>query len=297
MIPRDLGTLFDELADQGSRPASPSAARWTSPRTAASARRARPGRPGRGAAGWLDALGVRPGERVAIVKGNHWDYVLLCLAAARIGAVPALLSAQLEPDVQQTLLKRLDAGRCWSPTALPWPRAGTRPAAELTGLVRGRSRRRAALAGPGAVSLGRRPRRSPRRPRTGRGRRRATGHHAHVRDHRRAQARRALRHHAHAAPRRLRGARWPLLAAGADDTVASASSFAHGRVAGLDRERAVAGPGHAVVGPGRPELGRGRPLLACHRRPPSRRCPPPTCAGGRWPRRSPVTRSGGSACT
>lgn len=59
------------------------------------------------AAGWLVGAGVKPGDRVAIVKPNHWDYVLLACAAARVGAVPALISDQLAPAVVGTLLDRL----------------------------------------------------------------------------------------------------------------------------------------------------------------------------------------------
>lgn len=59
------------------------------------------------AAGWLAAAGAGPGERVAIVKDNHWDYDLLACAAARIGAVPAQLSGHLAPDTLELLLKQL----------------------------------------------------------------------------------------------------------------------------------------------------------------------------------------------
>ncbi|GAA2102179.1 class I adenylate-forming enzyme family protein [Actinomadura alba] len=62
----------------------------------------------RSAAGWLHAAGATPGRRVAIVKDNHWDYVILASAAARLGAVPAMLSYRLPPEVLQKLLKRLD---------------------------------------------------------------------------------------------------------------------------------------------------------------------------------------------
>ncbi|MFF4792734.1 AMP-binding protein [Streptomyces sp. NPDC001276] len=61
------------------------------------------------AAGWLEGLGVAPGDRVAVIKPNHWDYVLLSCAAARIGAVPALISDRLPVETLQVLLKRLDA--------------------------------------------------------------------------------------------------------------------------------------------------------------------------------------------
>jgi acyl-coenzyme A synthetase/AMP-(fatty) acid ligase len=109
MKPTDLGTLFDDLVDRGtrtvvelSRPldiAPTYGTRYTVSQLAALVR---------GAAGWLHAAGVRQGDRVAVVKENHWDYVLLACAAARIGAIPALLSDHLTPETLQLLLKRLD---------------------------------------------------------------------------------------------------------------------------------------------------------------------------------------------
>jgi acyl-coenzyme A synthetase/AMP-(fatty) acid ligase len=56
----------------------------------------------------LGALGVRPGDRVAVVKRNHLDIALLGSAAARIGAVPALISDNHPPEVMATLLSRLE---------------------------------------------------------------------------------------------------------------------------------------------------------------------------------------------
>ncbi|SDC53257.1 AMP-binding protein [Actinokineospora iranica] len=107
--PGDLGTLFDDLLARGtktvvhlSRPldlAPGHGTRYDIPALAALVR---------ATAGWLHAAGVRPGDRVAVVKENHWDYVLLACAAARIGAVPALLSDHLTPETAQILLKRLD---------------------------------------------------------------------------------------------------------------------------------------------------------------------------------------------
>ncbi|WP_030608781.1 AMP-binding protein [Streptomyces sclerotialus] len=58
-------------------------------------------------AGRLAAAGARPGDRIAIVKDNHWDYDLLACAAVRIGALPAQLSGQLPALSLRLLLERL----------------------------------------------------------------------------------------------------------------------------------------------------------------------------------------------
>ncbi|MFF2812064.1 AMP-binding protein [Streptomyces sp. NPDC058000] len=60
------------------------------------------------ATGWLHALGVRPWDRVAVIKANHFDIAVLAAAAARIGAVPALLSGAYGPDIVRVLLSRLE---------------------------------------------------------------------------------------------------------------------------------------------------------------------------------------------
>ncbi|WP_194837601.1 class I adenylate-forming enzyme family protein [Nocardia sp. XZ_19_369] len=59
-------------------------------------------------AGWLYQLGVRAWDRVAVLKDNHFDLSILACAAARIGAVPALLSGAYGPDVAHVLLRRLE---------------------------------------------------------------------------------------------------------------------------------------------------------------------------------------------
>ncbi|SES33726.1 class I adenylate-forming enzyme family protein [Actinokineospora terrae] len=56
----------------------------------------------------LWAAGVRPTERVAIYKTNNFDIALFACAAARIGAVPALLSPALDGETAFVLLHRLD---------------------------------------------------------------------------------------------------------------------------------------------------------------------------------------------
>ncbi|MEU5441768.1 class I adenylate-forming enzyme family protein [Streptomyces griseofuscus] len=108
MRPHDMGTLFDEAAAAGARTvfhldrpldiAPDAGTRWSVPELADLVRVT---------AARLAAAGVRPGDRVAIVKDNHWDYDLLACAAVRAGAVPALLSARLEPETLRTLLERL----------------------------------------------------------------------------------------------------------------------------------------------------------------------------------------------
>lgn len=60
------------------------------------------------AAGWLYQAGVRPWDRVAILKANHLDVTLLGCAAARIGAIPAMLAWLHTPQNAQAMLARLE---------------------------------------------------------------------------------------------------------------------------------------------------------------------------------------------
>nr|WP_245984387.1 class I adenylate-forming enzyme family protein [Streptomyces tateyamensis] len=106
--PLDLGPFFETLADRGtttavrlSRPldvAPEGGEEWTVPQLAELVAEL---------SAVLAAAGVGPGDRVAVHKRNHWDYALLAAAAARIGAVAALLSDHLEPDALAALLARL----------------------------------------------------------------------------------------------------------------------------------------------------------------------------------------------
>ncbi|WP_255949944.1 class I adenylate-forming enzyme family protein [Streptomyces odontomachi] len=108
MKPHDMGVLFDECAARGpgtsvhlDRPfdiAADGGTQYTVAELAALVQ---------DAAGWLAAAGAGRGDRVAIVKDNHWDYDLLACAAVRIGAVPAQLSAHLPGGALRTLLQRL----------------------------------------------------------------------------------------------------------------------------------------------------------------------------------------------
>jgi acyl-coenzyme A synthetase/AMP-(fatty) acid ligase len=57
--------------------------------------------------GWFPAAGVAPGDRVVIAKRNHFDILLLAAAAARAGAIPALLSPSILPDQARVMLDRI----------------------------------------------------------------------------------------------------------------------------------------------------------------------------------------------
>ncbi|MEV6007715.1 class I adenylate-forming enzyme family protein [Streptomyces sp. NPDC051976] len=57
----------------------------------------------------MKAAGVKRWDRVVIVKTPNYDIQALAWAAARIGAIPALLSARLDPDIINILLERLQA--------------------------------------------------------------------------------------------------------------------------------------------------------------------------------------------
>ncbi|MEU2308414.1 class I adenylate-forming enzyme family protein [Streptomyces misionensis] len=119
MRPHDMGTLFDEAAASGAptvvhldRPfdiAPHDGTRWTLPELADLVR---------ATAARLADAGVRPGDRVAVVKDNHWDYDLLGCAVARLGAVPALLSARLDTADLLTLLDRLQPAALVTTSAL-----------------------------------------------------------------------------------------------------------------------------------------------------------------------------------
>jgi acyl-coenzyme A synthetase/AMP-(fatty) acid ligase len=56
----------------------------------------------------LHAGGVRPGDRVAVIKRNNFDVLAIVCGAVRIGAVAAPINAQQEPEAHAVLLKRLE---------------------------------------------------------------------------------------------------------------------------------------------------------------------------------------------
>ncbi|SCF01393.1 Acyl-CoA synthetase (AMP-forming)/AMP-acid ligase II [Micromonospora viridifaciens] len=60
------------------------------------------------AAAWLHKAGVRPWDRVAILKQNHLDIVILGCAIARIGAIPCMFSGSYGPEAMIPMLERLE---------------------------------------------------------------------------------------------------------------------------------------------------------------------------------------------
>lgn len=59
-------------------------------------------------AAWLHKAGVRPWDRVAVLKQNHLDIVILGCAIARIGAIPCMFSGSYGPEAMIPMLKRLE---------------------------------------------------------------------------------------------------------------------------------------------------------------------------------------------
>ena len=227
--PIHLGTLFDDLTERGSG----TAVHLSRPLDIAPGLGQDLDVPGaaavvREAAGWLAAAGVRPGDRVAIAKRNHWDYVLLSCAAARLGAVPASLSAHLEPETLEALLKRLDPALLVTDAALVAAARGTGndPTVHaartlvLDGAGEDPSRRvlvlddvRGSTAPP--------PRRPP-----------VEAPLAIMHTSGTTGVPKLVTHSTRTLMRRLAGFeshRWPVLGSRPDDTVTAAISFAHGR--------------------------------------------------------------------
>lgn len=58
--------------------------------------------------GWLREAGLRYGETVAVVKQNHYDMVLMASAAARIGALPVMISPFVKPAELREMLRRAE---------------------------------------------------------------------------------------------------------------------------------------------------------------------------------------------
>lgn len=97
------------------------------------------------------AAGVRRGSRVVICKAPNFDIWLLATAVERTGAVPVLLSRQLDSGAVAALLARL--GRPYLVTDGPTLRALTADGVEPAELTRGVIG--VGDAGPGAVAIAR----------------------------------------------------------------------------------------------------------------------------------------------
>ncbi|WUH90922.1 acyl--CoA ligase [Streptomyces sp. NBC_00433] len=107
--PKNLGLLFDWHAEQSrttklvlDRPFDIAPAAGSDYDAAALAGLVRE------ASAWLYAAGARKGDRIAVVKRNHFDMILLAAAAARIGATAATISGANYPEHLAEMLKRLD---------------------------------------------------------------------------------------------------------------------------------------------------------------------------------------------
>lgn len=107
--PKNLGLLFDWHAEQSrttklilDRPFDIAPAAGADYDAAALAGLVRE------ASAWLYAAGARKGDRIAVVKRNHFDVILLAAGAARIGATVAAISGANYPEHLAEMLKRLD---------------------------------------------------------------------------------------------------------------------------------------------------------------------------------------------
>ncbi|MGH3874253.1 MAG: class I adenylate-forming enzyme family protein [Pseudonocardiaceae bacterium] len=194
------------------------------------------------AAGWLTAAGARPGDRVAIVKGNNWDTDVLAYAAVRIGAVPAKIRNNLAPEVIQVLLQRLDATVLVT-TAATLETAGS-AGVDLT--VSATTTLSIDGPAPGAMSLdsvrGHRPppphRRSDDEPLVVCATSGTTG------------IPKLALHSTTTIIRQLaqfEARRWPVIGGRPDDTVANASAFSHGRTFCWTAAVLTMAPRHVVI--------------------------------------------------
>ncbi|MFE3584424.1 MULTISPECIES: class I adenylate-forming enzyme family protein [Streptomyces] len=83
----------------------------------------------------LWASGIRPSEHVVIHKTNNFDITLFACAAARIGAVPVMLSAHLDGETINALLQRLPSPTLLTDAAKLTGSLAASPLAELTARV------------------------------------------------------------------------------------------------------------------------------------------------------------------
>ncbi|MBE1532829.1 class I adenylate-forming enzyme family protein [Actinomadura algeriensis] len=256
----ELGTLFDDLADRRgsttvhvSRPLDIAPGLGTALDPPALARLVR------AASGWLAAAGAGRGDRIAIAKRDHWDTVLLCCAAARIGAVPAPLSAHLDAGTLDTLLGRL------GPALLVTDSARLAASWTAGGAPESRAARTLLLDGDSATALTLddvrgAPVPAPYRPPV---------------DHPLAIMHtsgttgvpKLVTHTTRTLLRRLAGFeahRWPLLSARPDDVLAGSFSFVHGRALAWTAVALTHGPREILAIPSS-DWAEAGPLLDRHR--------------------------------
>jgi acyl-coenzyme A synthetase/AMP-(fatty) acid ligase len=106
--PRNLGLLFERFATAGrpvfhlDRPFDIAPGSGTSFTAGEMARLVAE------MSGALHEAGLRKGDRIGIIKDNHFDVVVLAAAAARIGALPAMISATIRPEALRAMLVRLE---------------------------------------------------------------------------------------------------------------------------------------------------------------------------------------------
>ena len=255
----DLGTLFDLLAERGSRTvvhldrpfdiAPDGGTSYDVPALASLVREA---------AGWLAAAGARAGDRVAVLKDNHWDYAILCCAAARLGAVPAPISGHLPAETVQVLLKRLE------PAVLVTTGHALALAAEAGADLGPLVGRTLSLDRPVPGALGLDDVRGTRPPPV---------HRRHddlplVINHTSGTTGvpKLVVHSTTTIIRRLAGFEahhWPVLASRADDVVATASSYVHGRAIAWTASVFWLAPARAVVVTD-PDPAAAEPFLRTH---------------------------------
>lgn len=85
------------------------------------------------AAGWLRERGLRPGDRVAVVAGNHPRYIPFTMGALRTGVIPVPVNVHLPAPERERLVADADVrlvvtGDAWPETGhaepvelAPWP--------------------------------------------------------------------------------------------------------------------------------------------------------------------------------
>lgn len=214
----------------------------------------------------LYAAGLRHGDRLAIVKDNHFDVVVTAAAAARIGALPAMLAPVTSIEAIRTMIERVDptvlvagtnvlaraaaAGIALAGPGVPVIAVGPEDAAAAAG---GGVLRFAVLRGGAAAPVRVRGDHEPMIVTTTSG---TTG------------VPKLVVHSPFTAlgglPYRLESLRLPLLTSKRGDMVASAISFAHMRGLSWTRSQLTLAPRGLVV-ISRPDLDNVAAVLARHR--------------------------------